>query len=134
MRTSCTPAFAGYGPLTASKVPQPRRSSRAHERPGASRPDRHERDAADDQPDRKTPPQADYPKARAEAEHVAQRQTDEPMACQVPQHRRTRVSEAAQHPGRGPLKPIEQLKHSAYEQEGHTDGHNRRVARERADQ
>ena len=49
-------------------------------------------------------------KADDEAEPVAQRQPDEPVGHEVPQHRRARVAEAAQDAGRDPLDTVEQLK------------------------
>ena len=45
-----------------------------------------------------------------EAEHVAERQADEPVAGEVPEHRRARIAEPAQRAGRDRLDAVEQLK------------------------
>ena len=59
----------------------------------------------------KSPPQAMTPKPEAEREDIAERQADEPVADEVPQHRRARIAEAAQHAGGDALNAVEQLKH-----------------------
>ena len=76
-----------------------------------------ESDAANHQSGREAPPQADDTDPRAEAQHIAERQPDEPVPRQVPHHCRPRVAEPSEHAGGHPLQAVEQLEHRGDEQQ-----------------
>ena len=86
---------------------------------------RDQADAADDQADREAPPQADHAVAPAEAQQVAERQPDEPVAAEIPQHRRARIAEPAQRAGGDALQAVEQLEDRGDEQQRDADARAR---------
>ena len=51
------------------------------------------------------------PSPNRKREDIGERQADEPVAAEVPEHRRPRIAEAAQHAGGDSLQAVEQLKH-----------------------
>ena len=61
------------------------------------------------------------PMPSAEAEHVAERQADEPVAGEVPDHGRPRIAEPAQRAGGDRLHAVEQLEDCGDHQQRHAD-------------
>ena len=99
-----------------------------------SRPCRNQRHAADNQAGRQPPPQADHADAYGEAQDVSKWQAYEPVPRQVPDHRRTRIAEAAQYAGGDCLQAIEQLKECGDHQQRHADLEDVGIGGERADE
>ena len=56
-------------------------------------PDPQQREAADHQSGRQAPPEADDAETGPETQHVAERQADQPVADEIPDHRRPRVGQ-----------------------------------------
>jgi (E)-4-hydroxy-3-methylbut-2-enyl-diphosphate synthase len=100
----------------------------------SSSPHDQEGGAADDEAGRETPPEADDAEAEDEAQGVAERQADGPVAGEVPPHRRSSIAEAAQCAGRDSLDAVEELEDGGHEQEGRADGEDAGIPRERADE
>src|SRR5215210_4420817 len=86
-----------------------------------TRPDNEQRDTADDEPGGQAPPEPDDPVICRKAEGVTKRQADEPVPGEIPEHRRPRVSQPAQHAGGNALHAIEQLKDRRNQQQGGAD-------------
>ena len=80
-------------------------------------PDGQQRQATDHQSDRQAPPEANHPRPGAEAQQIAERQADHPVADEIPDHGCPGVGQSAQRAGRDPLQTVEQLEQRGHKQQ-----------------
>ncbi len=100
----------------------------------ALRPDDEQRNAADDQSRRESPPEPGHADTDDEAQRISERQADEPVPGKVPEHRRPRVAKTSQHTGRHALKAVEHLEYGTNHQERRPDRNDVGICGERADE
>ena len=84
---------------------------RRHECRNSPAPHDEKRGPADDQSQRKAPPQASDSKACSKTERIPERQSDEPVSSEVPHHRSVCIPEAPENAGGDSLNTVEELEH-----------------------